>query len=430
MHDIRAIRENPDALDAALARRGDAPIAAEVLKLDTARREKIGAAEAAQAEQNKASKEVGAAKAKGDEAEFERLRALVSDKKAEVAAMQGEAKELDAKLTDMLARIPNNAAEDVPQGADEADNVEVRRWGDIPSFDFAPKEHFDIAGVAPNMDFETAAKISGARFVMLKGAVARIHRALAQFMIDTHVDHNGLTEMNPPVLVKDEAMYGTDKLPKFGEDSYQTTNGWWLVPTSEVPLTYTAADEVLDEAELPKRYTAHTLCFRSEAGSAGRDTSGMLRQHQFEKVEMVSVTHPDESDNEQQRMLRCAEDLLERLNVPYRTVILCTGDMGFGARRTFDIEAWVPGQNTYREISSVSTTGDFQARRMNGRFKPKDGGKPQFVHTLNGSGLAVGRCLIAVLENGQKTDGSVVLPAALAPYLGGKTTLTAQGALA
>ncbi|MFK7835469.1 MAG: serine--tRNA ligase [Sulfitobacter sp.] len=429
MHDIRAIRENPAAFDAALARRGDAPMSSDVLKLDEARRAKIAAAETAQAEQNKASKSVGAAKASGDEAEFERLRALVGEKKDEVAVMRIEANALDAQLTDMLARLPNSPAEDVPQGADEDDNVEVSRWGEIPSFDFAAKEHYEISGVAPNMDFETAAKTSGARFVMLKGAVARIHRALAQFMIDTHVDENGLLEVNSPVLVRDEAMYGTDKLPKFGEESYQTTNGWWLVPTSEVPLTYTAADEVYDEAALPKRYTAHTLCFRSEAGSAGRDTAGMLRQHQFEKVEMVSVTHPDESDNEQKRMLRCAEDILERLGIPYRTVILCTGDMGFGARRTFDIEAWVPGQNTYREISSVSTTGDFQARRMNARFKPKDGGKPQFVHTLNGSGLAVGRCLIAVLENGQRADGSVALPDALGPYLGGKTTLGANGLL-
>jgi seryl-tRNA synthetase len=260
--------------------------------------------------------------------------------------------------------------------------------------------------------------------------VARLHRALAQFMIDTHVDKNGLTETNTPVLVRDEAMYGTDKLPKFGEDSYQTTNGWWLVPTSEVPLTYSVAGDVLDEAALPIRMTAHTLCFRSEAGSAGRDTAGMLRQHQFEKVEMVSVTHPDASDGEQKRMLRCAEDLLEQLGVPYRTVLLCTGDMGFGARRTYDIEAWLPGQNAYREISSVSTTGDFQARRMNARFKPADGGKPEYVHTLNGSGLAVGRCLIAVLENGQQADGSVQLPAVLHAYLGGKSQITAAGVLA
>jgi seryl-tRNA synthetase len=430
MHDIRAIRDNPEAFDAALARRGEAAMSQAVLSLDAARRAKIAAAETAKAEQNKASKEVGAAKGRGDEAEFERLRTLVSDKKAEVAVMNVEAQELDAKLTDMLARIPNNPADDVPQGDDEGDNVEVKSWGEKPSFDFKPVEHYEIAGVKPGMDFETAAKTSGARFVMLKGAVARVHRALAQFMIDTHVDENGLTEVNSPVLVRDEAMYGTDKLPKFGEDSYQTTNGWWLVPTSEVPLTYSVGGDTLEESALPIRLTAHTLCFRSEAGSAGRDTAGMLRQHQFEKVEMVSVTHPDESDAEQQRMVGCAEGILEKLGVPYRTVILCTGDMGFGARRTYDIEAWVPGQNCYREISSVSTTGDFQARRMNARFKPEGGGKPQFVHTLNGSGLAVGRCLIAVLENGQQADGSVKLPDALAPYLGGKTTLTAEGVLA
>ncbi|MEM9578309.1 MAG: serine--tRNA ligase [Pseudomonadota bacterium] len=429
MHDIRAIRENPTAFDAALARRGEAPMSSEILALDEARRAKISAAETAQAEQNSASKAVGAAKASGDDAEFERLRALVSEKKAEVAQMQADAKALDAELTDKLSWIANCPADDVPDGADEDDNVEVNRWGEVPQFDFGPKEHFEIAGVAASMDFETAAKTSGARFVMLKGAVARIHRALAQFMIDTHVDENGLTEINSPVLVRDEAMYGTDKLPKFAEDSYQTTNGWWLVSTSEIPLTYTVGGDVLDENDLPRRMTAHTLCFRSEAGSAGRDTAGMLRQHQFEKVEMVSITHPDQSDAEQKRMLRCAEDILERLGLPYRTVILCTGDMGFGARRTYDIEAWLPGQNTYREISSVSTTGDFQARRMNARFKPAGGGKPQLVHTLNGSGLAVGRCLIAVLENGQRADGSVELPQALAPYLGGKTTLSSEGVL-
>ncbi|UTS80822.1 serine--tRNA ligase [Phaeobacter piscinae] len=429
MHDIRAIRENPAAFDAALARRGDAAMSSDILALDESRRAKIQAAETAQAEQNKAAKAIGAAKAKGDDAEFERLRAEVAGKKAEVAALQTEAKELDAKLTDVLARIPNLPAEDVPAGADEDDNVEVSKWGALPNFAFDPKEHFEIKGVAAAMDFETAAKISGARFVLLKGAVARIHRALAQFMVDTHVDENGLTEVNSPVLVRDEAMYGTDKLPKFGDDSYQTTNGWWLVPTSEVPLTYSVAGDTLDEAALPIRMTAHTLCFRSEAGSAGKDTSGMLRQHQFEKVEMVSVVHPSQSDDEQKRMLRCAEGLLEKLGIPYRTVVLCTGDMGFGARRTFDIEAWVPGQNTYREISSVSTTGDFQARRMNARFKPADGGKPEYLHTLNGSGLAVGRCLIAVLENGQQEDGSVKLPEVLAPYLGGRLTLTAEGVL-
>ena len=430
MHDIRAIRENPAAFDAALARRGDAALSSSVLALDEQRRAKIQAAEEAQAEQNRAAKSIGAAKAKGDDAEFQRLRAAVAEKKAEVAAMQIEAKDLDAKLTDMLARIPNAPADDVPEGEDEDGNIEVKTWGDKPAFTFQPKEHFEIAGVAAAMDFETAAKISGARFVLLKGAVARVHRALAQFMIDTHVDENGLTEVNTPVLVRDAAMYGTDKLPKFGEDSYQTTNGWWLVPTSEVPLTYSVAGDMLEESALPIRMTAHTLCFRSEAGSAGKDTSGMLRQHQFEKVEMVSIVHPTESDAEQKRMLGCAESILEKLGIAYRTVILCTGDMGFGARRTYDIEAWVPGQDTYREISSVSTTGEFQARRMNARFKPAGGGKPEFVHTLNGSGLAVGRCLIAVLENGQQADGSVKLPEALAPYLGGKLTLTAEGKLA
>ncbi|MEZ8015384.1 MAG: serine--tRNA ligase [Ascidiaceihabitans sp.] len=429
MHDIKAIRENPAAFDAALARRGDAPVSASLLALDESRRAKILAAENAQADQNKASKKVGAAKGRGDDAEFERLRALVGEKKAEVAAMREEANALDTQLNEALAYIPNLPATDVPDGADEDDNVEVSTWGTPPTLDFTPKEHFEIAAVGGAMDFETGAKLSGSRFVVLKGAVARVHRALAQFMIDTHVDENGLTEYNTPVLVRDEAMHGTDKLPKFGEDSYQTTNGWWLVPTAEVPLTYSLSGDVLEEAALPIRMTAHTLCFRSEAGSAGRDTSGMLRQHQFEKVEMVSVTLPDDSAAEQKRMLRCAEDLLERLNVPYRTVELCTGDMGFGAVRTYDIEAWLPGQDTYREISSVSSTGEFQARRMNARYKPADGGKPQFVHTLNGSGLAVGRCLIAVLENGQKADGSIVLPDVLAPYLGGKTTISAEGVL-
>ena len=430
MHDIKAIRENPAAFDAALARRGDDPVSSTLLTLDESRRAKILASEQAQAEQNKASKEVGAAKGRGDDAEFERLRALVGEKKAEVAAMREEANTLDAQLTDALARIPNLPADNVPDGATEDDNVEINRWGTLPTFDFAPKEHFEIGAVGAAMDFETAAKVAGSRFVMLKGAVARVHRALAQFMIDTHVDENGLTEYNTPVLVRDEAMYGTDKLPKFGEDSYQTTNGWWLVPTSEVPLTYSVSGDVLEEAALPIRMTAHTLCFRSEAGSAGRDTSGMLRQHQFEKVEMVSVTLPQDSDAEQKRMLCCAEDILERLEIPYRTLELCSGDIGFGACRTFDIEAWLPGQDAYREISSVSSTGAFQARRMNARYKPADGGKPQFVHTLNGSGLAVGRCLIAVLENGQQADGSVKLPDVLASYLGGKTLINADGVLA
>jgi seryl-tRNA synthetase len=429
MHDIRMIRDNPAAFDAALSRRGDAPLSSQILALDESRRAKIKAAEDAQSEANKAAKEVGAAKARGDEDAFARLRALVAEKKAQIATLNEDAKTEDAKLNALLAEIPNLPYDDVPDGADEEDNVEVRTWGSIPNFAFDPKEHFDIAGTIAGLDFATAGKTSGSRFVFQRGAVARVHRALAQFMIDLHVEENGLTEVNTPVLVRDDAMYGTDKLPKFGDDSYQTTNGWWLIPTSEVTLTYSVAGDTLDEAALPQRLTAHTLCFRSEAGSAGRDTAGMLRQHQFEKVEMVTICHPDQSDAEQQRMLRCAEDILERLEIPYRTVVLCTGDMGFGARRTYDIEAWLPGQNTYREISSVSTTGDFQARRMNARFKPADGGKPQFVHTLNGSGLAVGRCLIAVLENGQQEDGSVTLPTALHPYLRGKTTISPDGTL-
>jgi seryl-tRNA synthetase len=429
MHDIRAIRENPAAFDAAMARRGVLDASAALLQIDGDRRAAILAAETAQADQNKASKEVGAAKAKGDEAEFERLRALVAEKKAEVAAMQARAKELDDHLTDALMRIPNVPHDSIPDGADENDNVEIHRWGTPRQIEGA-KEHYDLAAVQAGMDFETAAKLSGSRFVVLRGAVARVHRALAQMMIDTHVDEHGLVEHITPVLVRDEAMYGTNQLPKFAEDSYQTTNGWWLIPTSEVTLTNTVAGDIVDAAALPIRMTAHTQCFRSEAGSAGKDTSGMLRQHQFEKVEMVSITHPDQSMEEHERMTDCAKAILEKLDLPYRVVVLCTGDMGFGAIKTHDLEVWLPGQNTYREISSVSVCGDFQARRMNARFRPADGGKPEFVHTLNGSGLAVGRCLIAVLENGQQADGSVDLPAALHGYLGGKTRITADGQLA
>ncbi|ETW14510.1 seryl-tRNA ligase [Roseivivax marinus] len=430
MHDIRAIRENPDAFDAALAKRGSDPVAASLVSLDEARRTAIHAAETAQADQNRAAKEIGKAKAAGDEAGFERLRAEVSAKKTEVAEMQERAKELDAQLTEALMGLPNLPLGDVPEGADEDDNVEIRRWGEPRNFDFTPKEHYDLPAVQDGMDFETAAKLSGSRFVVLSGAVARLHRALAQFMLDTHTTENGLSETWTPVLVRDEMMLGTGQLPKFGEDSYRTREGWWLVPTAEVTLTNIVNGMTVEEGYLPRRYVAHTQCFRSEAGSAGRDTAGMLRQHQFEKVEMVSVTHPDASDEEHARMTRCAEDILERLGLPYRTVVLCTGDMGFGAQRTHDIEVWLPGQNTYREISSVSVCGDFQARRMNARYKPADGGKPAFVHTLNGSGLAVGRCLIAVLENGQQEDGSVDLPEALHPWLGGKTRITAEGELA
>lgn len=423
MHDIRAIRENPAAFDAALGRRGLAPMSPGILALDEARRAAILAAETAQAAQNAASKEVGAAKARGDDAGFERLRALVAEKKTEVAAMTAEAGAKDAELRDILLRIPNLPLDEVPEGADECDNVEIRRHGTPRTLGFDALEHFQLPAVQGGMDFETAAKLSGARFVLMSGGVARLHRALAQFMLDLHTGEHDLIETITPVLVRDEAMIGTGNLPKFAEDSYQTTNGWWLIPTAEVTLTNIVAGCIVEDSYLPRRYCAHTQCFRSEAGSAGKDTTGMLRQHQFEKVEMVTICRPEEALTEHERMTRCAETVLERLELPYRRIVLCTGDMGFGSQKTHDLEVWLPGQNTYREISSVSTCGTFQARRMNARYKPATGGKPEFVATLNGSGLAVGRCLIAVLENGQEADGSVTLPAALHPYLGGKTRL-------
>ncbi|MCC5970658.1 MAG: serine--tRNA ligase [Pararhodobacter sp.] len=428
MHDIRTIRENPDQFDAALARRGLSGLSSQLMAMDEGRRAKILAAETAQAEQNKASKEVGAAKARGDDAEFARLRALVAEKKAEIARLNDEAGAEDARLRAALAEIPNLPLDEVPDGRDEGGNVEIRRWGSPRNFAFTPKEHFEIEGVKPGLDLATAAKLSGSRFMVLKAALTRVHRALAQFMLDTHTLEHDLTEVWTPVLVRDEAMYGTGNLPKFAEDSYQTTNGWWLIPTSEVTLTNIVAGEIVDEATLPLRMTAHSQCFRSEAGSAGKDTTGILRQHQFEKVEMVTICAPDQALAEHERMTGCAEAILQKLELPYRTVVLCTGDMGFGSQKTHDIEVWLPGQGKYREISSCSTCGTFQARRMNARYRP-GGGKPEFLATLNGSGLAVGRTLIAVLENGQQEDGSVNLPTALHPWLGGKTRITPEGVL-
>ena len=429
MHDIRAIRDNPKNFDAALKRRGIDTISNTIIEIDQERRAKITSAEAALAERNAASKLVGEAKASGNDKEFERLRTLVSEKKLEIASLEDSAKQIDAKLTNLLLTIPNTPYDDVPDGLDENDNVEIHKWGTPQQYEFDALEHYEIKSVSKGMDFETAAKMSGSRFVILSGAIARIHRALAQFMLDTHTNENNLIEVNTPVLVRDEAMIGTGQLPKFSEDSYQTTNGWWLVPTSEVTLTNIVAGTTLQDDNLPRRFTAHSLCFRSEAGSAGRDTSGMLRQHQFEKVEMVSIVKPEDSDLELERMTKCAQGILEKLNLPYRTVKLCTGDMGFSAKRTNDIEVWLPGQNAYREISSCSTCGDFQSRRMNARFKRNGAKKPEFVHTLNGSGLAVGRCLIAVLENGQQEDGSVILPEVLKQYLGGKIKLNVKGSL-
>ncbi len=430
MLDIRAIRDTPDEIDARLARRGLAPQAQAILAIDSARRAAIAEAEAAKAAQNAASKQVGAAKARGDEAEFERLRALVTEKKAEIAALEDRARSEDAALQTALETLPNLPLDDVPDGADETGNVETHRWGSPPEFPFTPKEHFEIAAVAPMMDFAAAAKLSGSRFAVLRGAVARLHRALAQFMLDLQVEEHGMVEINSPVLVRDAAMYGTGQLPKFADDSFRTTSGWWLIPTAEVTLTNLAADEILEAGNLPLRFCAHTLCFRSEAGSAGKDTTGMLRQHQFEKVEMVAITTPEDALAEHDRMTRCAEAVLERLGLPYRRMLLCAGDMGFGARKTHDLEVWLPGQERYREISSVSVCGDFQARRMGARYRPEPGARPEFVHTLNGSGLAVGRCLIAVLENGQTEEGEVILPQALHPYLGGKSRLTVDGTLA
>ncbi|MGL4311672.1 MAG: serine--tRNA ligase [Paracoccaceae bacterium] len=428
MHDIRAIRENPAAFDAALARRGLAGLSSQILALDEARRGFIKQSEDAQAEINRLSKEAGAAKARGVESDFQRLRALVAERKSASEDHAKDAERLDQQLRDLLLEIPNLPLAEVPEGADETGNVEIRRWGAPPVFDFQPKEHYQLAA-AKGLDFATAAKLSGSRFVVLRGAMARLHRALAQFMLDLHTTEHGLEETITPVLVKEDCMFGTNQLPKFAEDSYQTTNGWWLIPTSEVTLTNSVREEVIDESALPIRMAAHTNCFRSEAGSAGKDTAGMLRQHQFEKVEMVSIVTPGQGISEHDRMTRCAETVLERLGLPYRTVVLCTGDMGFGAQKTHDLEVWLPGQNTYREISSVSMMGDFQARRMNARFRPAGGGKPEFVYSLNGSGLAVGRCLIAVLENGQQADGGVQLPQALHPWLGGKTRITPEGEL-
>jgi seryl-tRNA synthetase len=429
MHDLRLLRDDPEGFDAALARRGMPPRAADLLAIDARRRAAIAAAETAQAERNAASKEVGAAKARGDAAEFERLRALVAAKKDEIARLEADAKAADEALTAELMLLPNAPLDEVPDGADETGNVERRRWGAPRAFAFAPRQHFEIGEAMGLMDFETAGRISGARFVVLKGALIRLHRALAQFMLDVHIDEHHLTEVWTPALVREEAMVGTGQLPKFAADSYRVDGGLWLIPTAEVTLTNMVAGQILDAAALPLRWTAWTQCFRSEAGSAGKDVRGMLRQHQFEKVEMVSIVAPEAGMAEHARMTRCAEAILEKLELPYRTMVLCTGDMGFGARITHDIEVWLPGQKTYREISSVSYCGDFQARRMNARFRPAEGERPEFVHTLNGSGLAVGRTLIAVMENWQTEDGGVRIPPPLRRYMGGAERIEADGRL-
>ena len=424
MHDIRKIRENPDAFDAGLARRGVEAMSAQILAIDTARRELETKAQEIQADRNSAAKEIGQRKAKGEDAQD--LIEKVSQSKAAQAEAEAEAKAKTDEMNAVLSTIPNLPDADVPDGADEGDNVEVKRWGTPKTFDFEVKDHVDLGEGLGQMDFETAAKMSGARFVLLSGTLARLERALANFMLDRQTGENGYTEVNPPALVKDNALYGTGQLPKFAEDLFHTEDDYWLIPTAEVPLTNIVSGAMISESYLPRRYTAMTWCFRSEAGAAGKDTRGMIRQHQFTKVEMVSVTKPEDSDAELARMTACAEGILEALELPYRTVTLCTGDMGFGAVKTHDIEVWLPAQDTYREISSCSNTRDFQARRMNARFKRDGEKKPEFVHTLNGSGLAVGRCMVAVMENYQNADGSITVPEALRPYMGGLEVIKAD----
>jgi seryl-tRNA synthetase len=421
MHDIRFIRETPEAFDAGLKKRGLAPLSQTLLEIDKRRRAAISESEGAQAKRKALSQQIGIAKRKGEAADA--LMAEVAGLEETLKKGEALASELDRKLTDALAAIPNLPADDVPDGADESANVEIRRVGSQRNFSFTPQDHVALGEATGQMDFASAAKISGARFVFLRGHLARLERALGQFMLDLHTGEHGYTEVNPPFLVKDNAAYGTGQLPKLAEDMFHTENGFWLIPTSEVSLTNLVNDTVLEEKDLPLRFTAWSPCFRSEAGAAGKDTRGMIRQHQFPKVEMVSIVAPEHSEAEHQRMTTCAEEVLKRLGLAYRTVTLCAGDMGFGARKTYDIEVWLPGQNAYREISSCSNCGDFQARRMGARYRPKEGKGTRFVHTLNGSGLAVGRTLIAVLENYQNEDGSVTVPDALRSYMGGLEVL-------
>jgi seryl-tRNA synthetase len=429
MHDIKTIRDDPEAFDAGLARRGLAPLAQALIALDDQRRAAIGELQKAQERRNAASREIGQAMARKDAAAAEALKEEVATLKTSMPEMEAREKAALAALESELAAIPNLPAHDAPNGRDENDNVEIRRIGAPPHFpnSYKPREHFEIGEALGLMDFEAAAKMSGARFVVLKGALARLERALMQFMLDLHTGEHGYEEASPPLLVRDEAMFGTAQLPKFREDQFAAGEGFWLIPTAEVPLTNLVRESIVDEKRLPLRYTAGTPCFRAEAGAAGRDTRGMIRMHQFNKVELVSITTPEQSAAEHQRMTACAEEVLKRLGLHFRTMALCTGDMGFASQKTYDIEVWLPGQGRFREISSCSVCGDFQARRMNARCKAADAKHTRFVHTLNGSGVATGRALVAVLENYQNPDGSVTVPDALRPYMGGLARIEAKG---
>ncbi len=419
MHDIRAIREYPEAFDAGLARRGQPAMSAQLLEIDQHKREVQNKLQELLSRRNALSKEVGEAMKKGEKEKAEAIKSEVASLKDALTANEEQERRLTAQLNDALAAIPNIPLDEVPDGADEHGNIEVRRWGNPPGHNFEPRQHFDVGETLKMMDFETAAKISGARFVVTKGPLAKLERGLTQYMLDTQTEKNGYTEHNVPMLVNDKTMFGTAQLPKFVDDQFRTTDGRWLIPTAEVSLTNLVRESVLDEAQLPMRLTACTPCFRAEAGSAGRDTRGMIRQHQFTKVELVSITTPEHSREELERMTACAESILQGLGLHYRVMRLCAGDMGFGARMTYDLEVWLPGQNAFREISSCSVCGDFQARRMDARYKPAEGKGTRFVHTLNGSGLAVGRTLVALLENYQNADGSVTIPDVLRGYMGG-----------
>ena len=424
MHDLKYIRENPKDFDAALIRRGASPVAASIVALDENRRAILTEMQNAQARRNEASKAIGAAMGKGDTATAEALKAEVAQLKDTLPSLEERERSAGAELDSLVAGLPNLPAEDTPDGADETDNVEIARWGSPRKFDFEPRDHADV-GPALGLDFETGVAISGARFTFMRGQMARLNRALGQFMLDYQTAQRGYTECATPYLVRQESLFGTGQLPKFAEDNFQTTDGRWLIPTAEVSLTNSVREQILEESALPIRLTALTPCFRSEAGAAGRDTKGLIRQHQFEKVELVSIVRPEDSAAEHERMVESAEGILQALELPYRKMLLCTGDMGASARRTYDLEVWLPGQGLYREISSCSNCGDWQARRMNTRYRAAETKSNVFVHTLNGSGLAVGRTLVAVLENYQQADGSVIIPDALLPYVGGLTKLEA-----